>query len=116
MLVDLSHVSSKTMHDALKTSTSPCIFSHSSARSVANVTRNVPDDVLKAVKGNEGLVMVNFGSYFIKQDYENLGVDVWDVVEHFNHIREVAGVDSVGVGSDFSGVNALPKGLEDVST
>jgi membrane dipeptidase len=65
MLIDLSHVSRKTMRDALETSTAPVIFSHSSAYALCNNTRNVPDDILKLVAQKKGVVMVNFYSGFV---------------------------------------------------
>ena len=65
MMVDISHVSAKTMHDALDVSEAPVIFSHSSAQAVADQPRNVPDDVLKRLHEKDGVVMVNFFSGFV---------------------------------------------------
>jgi membrane dipeptidase len=65
MLVDLSHVAVETMDDALRVSKAPVIFSHSSARALCNVPRNVPDDILKRLGSNGGVVMVTFVAGFI---------------------------------------------------
>ena len=152
MLVDLSHVSPATMSDALDITTAPIIFSHSSAMSIANHPRNVPDDILRRVKSNGGIVMINFFSGFVvpesaknmkdmfgvRREYEKeFGSDSdlaknamlkWRsshpiypgdasiVVEHIDHVAKIAGVDHVGLGSDYDGIEVVPKGLEDVST
>jgi membrane dipeptidase len=68
MLVDLSHVSPDTMADAIRISEAPVIFSHSSARALCNVPRDVPDDVLKLMPKNGGVVMVTFVPGFISQE------------------------------------------------
>jgi membrane dipeptidase len=68
MLVDLSHVSPDTMADALRVSTAPVIFSHSSAKAIAAVPRNVPDDILSQMSKNGGVVMVTFVPGFISQE------------------------------------------------
>ncbi|XP_044252299.1 dipeptidase 1-like [Tribolium madens] len=111
MLVDLSHVSHNVMSRAIDVSKAPVIFSHSSAFSIHNHHRNVRDDVLEKVKTNQGVVMVNFYSAFVGKD--NVTID--DVINHINHIVDMAGIDCVGIGSDYDGVSSVPVGLEDVS-
>eukprot|EP00090_Calanus_glacialis_P008674 TRINITY_DN17031_c0_g1_i2.p1 TRINITY_DN17031_c0_g1~~TRINITY_DN17031_c0_g1_i2.p1 ORF type:complete len:1005 (+),score=154.48 TRINITY_DN17031_c0_g1_i2:450-3464(+) len=112
MIVDLSHSSVQTAKDTLTVSEAPVIFSHSSAQSICNSTRNVPDHLLKLTAAKGGLVMINFFSYFIT--CSNLS-SITDVIAHINHVRDVAGVESVGIGASYDGINAVPKGLEDVS-
>ena len=151
MLVDLSHVSPETMKDAIRISQAPVIFSHSSARALNDVPRNVPDDVLQLLPKNGGVVMVTFVPGFLSpkvaawqklQDAEQArltklfpadaaavtrGVNEWsaahpapratlaDAADHIDHIRKVAGIDHLGIGSDFDGITMVPAGLEDVS-
>ncbi len=152
MLVDLAHVTDSVMVQTLRVSQAPVIFSHSSARALADVPRDVPDTVLRMVKANGGVVMVNFYCGFVDSawaNYENrdgaarrdfrarFGADTagaraayaaWQaanpappppdlrrVADHIDHIRQVAGIDHVGYGSDFDGINCAPRGLTDVS-
>jgi len=112
MIVDLSHSSVKTALDTLEVSVAPVIFSHSSAQHICNSTRNVPDHLLQKTAAKGGLVMINFFSYFIT--CKNVS-SITDVIAHINHVREVAGIDSVGIGASYDGINEVPTGLEDVS-
>jgi len=150
MLVDISHVSPATMADVLRVSQAPIIASHSSAYAICPSPRNVPDDILQAVKQNGGVIMVNFYSGFIvpeagrklravlqemRAKYPDRAerakaMEAWrnsddakfargtyrDVADHIDHIVKVAGIDHVGIGSDFDGISQSPVGLEDVSS
>ena len=121
MLIDLSHVSPECMRKSLAVTKAPVIYSHSSALAINEHPRNVPDDVLKMVAKNRGVVMVNFYSKYVipteqlTDDRSQTG-SIHDVVDHIEHIIKIAGIDCVGLGSDYDGVPTLPKQLEDVST
>ncbi|KAG8961591.1 hypothetical protein FRC03_005185 [Tulasnella sp. 419] len=116
VLVDLAHTSDATALQALQLSEAPVIWSHSSARAVWNVSRNVPDDILQMIGLSENkkdaLVMINFMPEYIAADGK---ADVEVVANHIEHVAKVAGRQHVGIGSDFDGILHVPKDLEDVS-
>jgi membrane dipeptidase len=161
MAVDLSHVADKTFYRAVITSRAPVFASHSSARALTNVPRNMTDDMLRAVarsggpNSRGGVVMVNFYSGFIsdawwkawqaqapeRQAAEAAQVAQWKaegkavtyqmtdaldkewaakiprpplsmLIDHIDHVAKVAGIDHVGLGSDFDGIPASPEGMD----
>jgi membrane dipeptidase len=114
MMVDISHVADKTFYDALAVSRAPLIASHSSCRALANVPRNMTDQMIIDLAKKGGVVQVNFYCNFLtnaKPPHATLD----DVVAHIDHIRQIAGIDAIGIGSDFDGIDCTPVGLEDVS-
>ncbi len=161
MIVDISHVSDATFYQALLVSQAPVIASHSSSRELTNQPRNMTDDMLRAMTNNGGVVMVNFYSAFIDENYRKACSDPekikqrdaeveaykkahphpdgspvtydetapiekkWaaqfprpplkSLIDHIDHVAKVAGIDHVGVGSDFDGVTSLPDGIDSVA-
>jgi membrane dipeptidase len=153
MMIDISHVADKTFYDVISVTRAPIIASHSSSRALAPHTRNMTDDMLRAVSKNGGVVMVNFYNGFVdprkaenalrerslqdelSQKYPNDPQRVQEelrrwreannpgktplsmLIDHFDHIIKVAGIDHVGVGADFDGIplDGAPEGMEDVS-
>jgi membrane dipeptidase len=129
MMVDISHTSPATMNTVLRITQAPVIFSHSSARAVNDVPRNVPDDVLAKMPANGGVVMVTFVPEFVSsevREYVALPAEqkqrepaprasMAQVADHIDHIKKVAGINHVGLGSDFDGISTVPQNLEDVS-
>jgi membrane dipeptidase len=150
VLVDCSHVSDDVMRQAIEVSEAPVVFSHSSARALCDVPRDVPDDVLELAGRTGAVVMVTFVPSFLTAEGAALNAEGWvearrlrdelgdpvevdaamerwfeqhpdppatvgDVADHVDHVREVAGIDHVGVGGDIDGTPNMPEGLSDVS-
>lgn len=143
IVVDVSHASDRATDRVLERSEGPVLASHSGARAVAEHPRNLPDRLLEKVAAAGGAVGVNFFPGYLDAAYgerfepfrrgsgpdvftprgrEALEVEVADLapvgldrlMEHLDHVASVAGVDSVGLGSDFDGVPTLPRGMRDV--
>lgn len=151
VMVDISHVSEKTMMDVLDVSKAPVIFSHSNAKALCNVNRNVSDAILKRLKQNNGIVMLTFVPYFTTNQFNKWTIDAdstyskaikkypedkikfneildnWEkenpkpmvfiahMADHFDYVKNLIGVDHIGIGSDFDGILDYITGLEDVS-
>jgi len=147
MIVDGAHVSHEGIRRLLDVSEAPILLSHSNAFSLCDHPRNAPDDVLRRLKDNGGVVMATFVPGFVSQPLRDwfkrsrdrygkapLSADpkaqlaemetrhgvapratLPQVADHIAYLVEIAGIDHVGIGSDFFG-GAQPDGLEHVGT
>jgi len=112
MLVDLSHVSVKTMSDTLDIALAPVIFSHSNCYELCPNVRNVPDQILKRLPDNGGVVMATWVPSFVTPEG---GADLYDFCDHIDYLKEMVGIDHIGIGGDMDGITSKVIGLEDVS-
>ena len=111
MLIDVSHLNEAGFWHVLELSKDPIVASHSCAKALCNHPRNLTDQQLRALAKHKGVVGVNFYPQFLKKTGQATREDV---VRHICHIAEVAGVETVGLGSDFDGIDEAPDGLEQV--
>ncbi len=125
MMVDISHVSDKTFWDAMETSKAPLVASHSSLRSISGHPRNMTDDMIRALGGKGGVIMINYSRSFLSNELYEAGLKnvplaerpsvSWEkIVEHIDHAAKLVGATHVGLGSDFDGTT-VPDGMDDVS-
>jgi membrane dipeptidase len=160
VMVDISHASDKTFHDALEVSRAPLLASHSSCRAICDAPRNMTDQMMKDLAAKGGVIQINYHVGFLSQEFRNAEkadpkineaiaeevtkrcggdanegcmliegdritreyvakgilprVDYTKIIEHIDHAVKVAGLDHVGLGSDFDGAN-MPYGMEDAS-
>lgn len=106
MMVDLSHAAESTFYDALAVSKVPIVCSHSSSKVLCNHPRNLTDDQLRALAATGGVAQCTFYCGFLRTDEENATLD--DAVAHMLHMIKVAGVDHIGIGTDFDGDGGVP--------
>ena len=106
MMIDVSHVSEGTFWDVIKLSKDPVFASHSSVRALCDHDRNLTDEQLRALAKNGGVIHICIYDGYLNNDAKAASVD--DVVKHIDHAVKVAGIDHVGIGSDFDGGGGVP--------
>ncbi|MGH9631013.1 MAG: dipeptidase, partial [Bryobacteraceae bacterium] len=143
MIVDVSHVADTTFWDVMEVSKAPVFASHSSCRALANHPRNMTDEMIKAMGKKGGVIQINFACAFVEKGWADRNkelkaqisarhgndidalsketeakfkpADISHVVAHIDHAVKIAGIDAVGIGSDFDGISCAPSGLDQVS-
>ena len=121
MLIDVSHLSDAGFYDVLEYTKKPFVASHSNARALCPVVRNLTDDMLRKLASRGGVAGINYCSDFLKEgkgrtdidgrDPKNWGggcASIEDIARHARHMADVGGVDCIGLGSDFDGIPPYP--------
>jgi membrane dipeptidase len=114
MIVDVSHLSERGFWDVVEISGQPIIASHSNAKSVCSHRRNLTDEQILALKNNGGVMGMNLCPAFLTNEGE---ASLKDVINHIEHIASVGGIDIIGIGADFDGIDDTPreiKGVENI--
>lgn len=111
MVVDLAHINEQGFDDALAESSAPLIVSHANARTVYDHPRNISDDQLRKLRDVNGVVGLIFCPAFVAKKKATID----KLLDHFVHVADVAGIDHLGFGSDFDGIEQVIEGLEDVT-
>ncbi|MCR5068112.1 MAG: dipeptidase [Erysipelotrichaceae bacterium] len=112
IIVDVSHLNDAGIYDVLSVARKPIVASHSNCRAIRDFPRNLSDDMILKLKENGGIMGLNFCPEFISDD---TGSDqIADMVAHIKHVRDLAGIETMALGSDFDGIDT-PNGLSDCS-
>ena len=111
MIVDLAHINEKGFYEAISLSNAPVIVSHANARALCEHPRNLSDSQLRMIAENGGLIGLSFCPPFIHGESPSLD----KLLDHFVHVAEIAGVEHIGFGSDYDGIERTINGLDDVS-
>ncbi|NHJ86436.1 MAG: membrane dipeptidase [Asgard group archaeon] len=115
VIVDVSHLSDKSFWDVLDTTTKPIIASHSSCREISPHSRNLTDEMIKAIADINGLIGINFGNSFLREDCQrSTDTPYTKIIDHIDHIVKLVGPNHVAFGSDFDGTG-IPDSLGDVT-
>ena len=113
MIIDVSHLSQKSFYDVINKTKKPVIASHSNAKTVCNNVRNLNDDQIKKIANIGGMIGINFYSNFVAENPMNANISM--LAKHIQHIENIAGINCIGIGSDFDGMNAPVIELENNS-
>lgn len=108
IMIDLSHAAESSFYDALACSTTPIVCSHASSRALCNHPRNLTDDQLRALAKAGGVAQVTLYHGFLRLDDDGIPATIDDGVRHLMHFIDVAGIDHVGIGTDFDGDGGVP--------
>lgn len=111
MVIDLSHIAEKSFWDVMEITKHPVIASHSNAMKVCNNIRNLSDQQIVAIKNNGGVIGINLYTYFLNSSNS---ASITDVIRHIEYITSLVGCESIGIGSDFDGVECLPDEIQGV--
>ena len=117
MLVDVSHISDESFYDVLECSSRPVVATHSCCRALASHPRNMTDDMIKALASAGGVLQINFYPLFLSDSFasDNIRPSYKLIADHIDHVVDLVGIDYVGLGSDFDGIEVTPDGMEDIS-
>jgi membrane dipeptidase len=119
ILVDVSHVSDDTFYDVLKYSSRPVVATHSCCRAICGHPRNMTDDMIKALADAGGVIQINFYPFFLDPEFTDVDFSIRPsykkVADHIDHVVNLVGIDHVGIGSDFDGIEVTPEGMDDIS-
>ena len=117
MLVDVSHISDASFYDVLECSSKPVVATHSCCRALADHPRNMTDDMIHSLAAKGGVIQINFYPVFLDSDFTSRSVrpSYKLIADHIDHVVSLVGVDHVGIGSDFDGIDVTPEGMEDIS-
>ncbi len=106
MIIDVSHLSDKGFYDCIELSTKPIVASHSNARAICNHVRNLTDDMILKLKENGGVMGLNFCAAFLDDNEEEGRNTISCLLKHMQHIKKLAGVEVIALGSDFDGIDS----------
>lgn len=110
MIVDVSHLAPKGFWNVIEITKSPIIASHSNAKKICSHIRNLDDEQIIAIHKNGGVIGINLCDEFISSN----NASITDVIRHIEYIASLVGIDNIGLGADFDGVERLPSGINGV--